>query len=226
MRIREAALETVCGPTSRLPAHSEPEIAFAGRSNVGKSSLLNALAGRKSLARTGATPGKTQTINFYHISGYAEYAQAAEAAAPEDAAAREGREDAAVARELLQGYLVDLPGYGYAKASREAIRSWSGLIERYLTHSPQLAALFLLLDLRRTPGGHDRLMYEWAASAGCPVIIVATKADKIKRSQMHTQLRQLKAAFPEGTMVIPFSAVTRSGLDKVWAAAEPYLERS
>ena len=151
MIIRNINLETVCGITSKLPENTLPEIAFAGKSNVGKSSLINALMNRKSYARISATPGKTQTINFYNIN-----------------------------EEL---YLVDLPGYGYAKVSEQEKIKWGQLIERYLHGSKQLKVVFLLIDIRHKPSGNDKMMYEWIVSQGFHPVIIATKLDKIKRSQ-------------------------------------------
>ena len=151
MIIRNINLETVCGITSKLPENTLPEIAFAGKSNVGKSSLINALMNRKSYARISATPGKTQTINFYNIN-----------------------------EEL---YLVDLPGYGYAKVSEQEKIKWGQLIERYLHGSKQLKVVFLLIDIRHKPSGNDKMMYEWIVSQGFNPVIIATKLDKIKRSQ-------------------------------------------
>ena len=129
-----------------------PEVAFAGKSNVGKSSLINALMNRKALARTSASPGKTQTINFYNIN------------------------DAM--------YLVDLPGYGYAKVSQSVKEQWGKLIERYLQKSKQLKAVFLLIDIRHDPSANDKMMYDWIVHNGYQPIIIATKVDKLKRSQI------------------------------------------
>lgn len=160
MIIKSVNLETVCGITSVLPENTRPEIAFAGKSNVGKSSLINALMNRKSYARISATPGKTQTINFYNIN-----------------------------EEL---YLVDLPGYGYAKVSEQEKEKWGQLIERYLHGSSQLKAVFLLVDIRHEPSANDKMMYEWVVSQGYHPIIIATKLDKIKRSQVDKHLKMLR----------------------------------
>ena len=181
MIIRSLNLETVCGITSKLPDNQLPEIAFAGKSNVGKSSLINALMNRKSYARTSATPGKTQTINFYNIN-----------------------------EEM---YLVDLPGYGYAKVSEQEKIKWGQLIERYLHGSKQLKAVFLLIDIRHAPSANDKMMYHWIVEMGFHPIIIATKLDKIKRSQIQKQIKIVKQGLDlvPGTMVIPFSAETKSG---------------
>lgn len=190
MVIRSINLETVCGITSVLPKNGKPEIAFAGKSNVGKSSLINALMNRKSYARISATPGKTQTINFYNIN-----------------------------EEL---YLVDLPGYGYAKVSEQEKEKWGQLIERYLHGSSQLKAVFLLVDIRHEPSANDKMMYEWVVSQGYHPIIIATKLDKIKRSQVDKHLKMLRTGLSlvPGTKIIPFSSMTKQGRDEIWELVE------
>lgn len=190
MVIRKVNLETVCGITSTLPDNKFPEIAFAGKSNVGKSSLINGLLNRKSLARTSATPGKTQTINFYNVND-----------------------------EL---YLVDLPGYGYAKVSEAEKVKWGQLIERYLHNSKQLQAVFLLIDIRHEPSANDRMMYDWIVEMGYNPIIIATKLDKIKRSQVQKQMKLIKTTLNlvPGTVIIPFSATTKQGRDEIWELVE------
>ena len=190
MVIRSLNLETVCGITSKLPDNQLPEIAFAGKSNVGKSSLINALMNRKSYARTSATPGKTQTINFYNIN-----------------------------EEM---YLVDLPGYGYAKVSEQEKIKWGQLIERYLHGSKQLKAVFLLIDIRHAPSANDKMMYHWIVEMGFHPIIIATKLDKIKRSQIQKQIKIVKQGLElmPGTVVIPFSAETKQGRHEIWELVE------
>lgn len=192
MIIKSAALETVCGITSKIPENQLPEVAFAGKSNVGKSSLINALMNRKSLARTSSQPGKTQTINFYNVN-----------------------------QEL---YIVDLPGYGYAKVSKEVAAKWGPMIENYLHRSKQLRMVFLLIDLRHPPTNNDIQMYRWILSNGYSPVIVATKADKIKRSQLQKHLKILKESLKviEGVPIIPFSAVTKAGRDDIWELIETY----
>ena len=185
MKIKNAELETVCGITSVLPDNQMPEIAFAGKSNVGKSSLMNGLLNRKSLARTSSAPGKTQTINFYNVN-----------------------------KEL---YFVDLPGYGYAKVSRETQEKWGVMIEKYLKTSGQLKAVLLLIDIRHEPSANDRNMYEWINFNGYKPIIIATKLDKINRSQIQKHIKMLKNGLnvlPD-TTVIPFSATTKQGRDEI-----------
>lgn len=190
MVIRSLNLETVCGITSRLPDNKLPEIAFAGKSNVGKSSLINALMNRKSYARISGTPGKTQTINFYNIN-----------------------------EEL---YLVDLPGYGYAKVTEQEKEKWGRMIERYLHGSRQLQAIFLLIDIRHDPSANDRMMYQWIVEMGFHPIIIATKLDKVKRSQVQKQIRAIRLGLGlmPGTAVIPFSASTKQGRDEIWELVE------
>ncbi len=190
MVIKSLNLETVCGITSSLPDNPYPEIAFAGKSNVGKSSLINALMNRKSYARISATPGKTQTINFYNIN-----------------------------EEL---YLVDLPGYGYAKVSEKEKLQWGKMIERYLRSSKQLRTLFLLIDIRHAPSANDRTMYEWIVENGYRPVIIATKLDKIKRSQKDKQLKLIREGLSilPGTVIIPFSSVSKQGRDEIWELVE------
>ena len=190
MVIRSLNLETVCGITSSLPDNLYPEIAFAGKSNVGKSSLINGLMNRKSFARISATPGKTQTINFYNIN-----------------------------EEI---YLVDLPGYGYAKVSEKEKIQWGKLIERYLQNSKQLRAVFLLIDIRHAPSANDKTMYEWIAANGYRPVIIATKLDKIKRSQKDKQLKLIREGLSvlPGTVIIPFSSVSKQGRDEIWSCVE------
>ena len=196
MNIKNVNLETVCGITSRLPENTLPEIAFAGKSNVGKSSLINALLCRKSLARTSSQPGKTQTINFYNVN------------------------------DVL--YLVDLPGYGYAKVAQEICEKWGKLIERYLHGSKQLKAVFLLIDIRHEPSENDRRMYEWIVWNGYDPIIIATKLDKIKRSQIQKQLKILRTGLnvKPGTRILPFSALTKQGREEIWAVMEEFLDEN
>ncbi len=186
MVIKNVSLETVCGITSKIPDSPYNDVAFAGNSNDGKSSLINALMNRKSLARTSAQPGKTQTINFYNIN------------------------DAM--------YLVDLPGYGYAKASEEVKAKWGKMIENYLHTSKKLKAVFLLIDIRHDPSANDRMMYEWMVYQGFAPIIIATKLDKIKRSQIQKQVKAIREGLKvePGTKIIPFSAETKQGRDEIW----------
>lgn len=195
MIVKSAELETVCGITSKLPSNELPEIAFAGKSNVGKSSLINGLLNRKSLARTSAQPGKTQTINFYNVN-----------------------------KEL---YFVDLPGYGYAKVSVEIRAKWGKMIERYLHGSSQLKKMFLLVDIRHAPSENDCMMYDWIVDNGYEPVIICTKLDKIKRSQVQKNLKIIreKLNLVPGTTMIPFSAQTKQGRDEIWNLIESTLEK-
>ena len=193
MVIKNVNLEIVCGVTSKVPDTAYAEVAFAGKSNVGKSSLINALMNRKALARTSAQPGKTQTINYYNIN------------------------DAM--------YLVDLPGYGYAKASEEVKAKWGKMIENYLHTSKQLKAVFLLIDIRHDPSANDRMMYEWMVYQGFAPIIIATKLDKIKRSQIQKNVKAIREGLnvQPGTTIIPFSAETKQGRDEIWKLIDSFV---
>ncbi|MBD8942552.1 MAG: YihA family ribosome biogenesis GTP-binding protein [Clostridiales bacterium] len=185
MIIKNAELETVCGITSVLPDNQMPEVAFAGKSNVGKSSLINGLLNRKSLARTSQEPGKTQTINFYNVN-----------------------------KEL---YFVDLPGYGFAKVSKEVQQKWGVMIENYLKSSKQLKAVMLLIDIRHEPSANDRNMYEWIVYNGYKPVIIATKLDKINRSQKDKHIKMIRQGLnvlPD-TVILPFSAKTKQGREEI-----------
>ena len=193
MKIKSVNLETVVGITSKLPNNAHPEFAFAGKSNVGKSSLINAFMNRKSYARISQQPGKTQTINYYNINN-----------------------------EL---YLVDLPGYGYAKVSESVKEQWGKMIERYLKKSASLKVVFLLIDIRHEPGANDKQMYEWILANGFEPVIIATKADKISKGASQKQVALINKALKcvKGTTIIPFSAVDKRGLEDVYAVVERYL---
>ncbi len=186
MVIKNVSLDIVCGYTSRLPETGRPEVAFAGKSNVGKSSLINALMNRKSLARTSSQPGKTQTINFYNIN------------------------------ETI--YLVDLPGYGYARASETEKEKWGVMIERYLHTSKELRAVFLLVDIRHAPNANDHQMYDWIIQNGYQPVVIATKLDKLKRSQVAKAIRTVREGLglPGDALLIPFSAETKQGREEIW----------
>jgi len=196
MIIKSAELETVCGITSKLPVNELPEIAFAGKSNVGKSSLINALMNRKSLARTSSQPGKTQTINYYNVN-----------------------------KEI---YFVDLPGYGYAKVSKTEKEKWGKMIERYLNTSPQLKKVYLLIDIRHEPNANDKQMYDWVIDSGYEPVIIATKLDKINRSQKDKHLKILREGLKlrKGTLIIPFSAETKQGREEIYEDIEKIFENN
>ena len=194
MIIKNVELETVCGITSKLPDNQLCEIAFAGKSNVGKSSLINGLVNRKALARTSSQPGKTQTINFYNVN-----------------------------KEL---YFVDLPGYGYENVSLKVKEQWGKMIERYLHESQVLKAVFLLIDIRHEPSANDVNMYQWILANGYEPIIIATKADKIKRSQLQKHIKMIKTELNvvPGTKVLTFSALTKQGKDEILDLIEEIVE--
>lgn len=196
MIIKSVNLETVCGVTSKLPENVHSEVAFAGKSNVGKSSLINALMNRKSLARTSAQPGKTQTINYYNINNAL--------------------------------YLVDLPGYGYARANEKVKAQWGKMIEDYLHKSKQLKCVFLLIDIRHEPGSNDVIMYDWIKSHGYQPIIIATKLDKINRSQVQKQLKLIRTTLKAdgNTVMIPFSAATKQGREEIYEILDDIVEAS
>ncbi len=185
MIVKNVELETVCGITSKLPENVMPEIAFAGKSNVGKSSLINGLVNRKALARTSSQPGKTQTINFYNVN--------------------------------KECYFVDLPGYGYASVSKEVKVKWGKMIENYLHSSQRLQAVFLLIDIRHEPSANDIHMYEWILANGYEPIIIATKLDKIKRSQIQKHIKMIRVGLNvvPGTKILPFSAQTKQGKEEI-----------
>ena len=186
MHIKQAVLETVCGITSVLPKNDVPEIAFLGKSNVGKSSLINTLMQRKSLARTSQAPGKTQTINYYKVN------------------------------DSL--YFVDLPGYGYAKVSQELRQKWGKMIERYITTSPTLKLICLLVDIRHEPTENDRLMYDWIKYHGYKVLLILTKADKLKRSVLNKHIKMIEKALKvaDEDMIVAFSSETKQGREEVY----------
>ena len=186
MVIKNVELETVCGVTSKLPENTLPEVAFAGKSNVGKSSLINALMNRKALARTASSPGKTQTINFYNVN--------------------------------KAMYLVDLPGYGYTKIAESEKHKWGVMVENYLHSSKQLKAVFLLIDIRHDPSENDRMMYDWILRQGYPPMIIATKLDKVKRSQVQKQLKAIRDGLnlESGTVIFPFAALSKQGREEIW----------
>lgn len=193
MVIKKVNLDIVIGVTSKVPETEYPEVAFAGKSNVGKSSLINALMNRKSYARTSSQPGKTQTINYYNIN------------------------DAML--------LVDLPGYGYANVSPSVKEKWGKMVERYLKQSKQLKQVFLLIDIRHDPSANDKMMYDWIVANGYRPVIIATKLDKIKRSQQDKQVKAIKTGLGLKTedIIIPVSSETKQNIDKLWEVVEGYI---
>ena len=193
MIIKKAELETVCGITSKFPENSEPELVFAGKSNVGKSSLINALMNRKSLARTSSQPGKTQTINYYRVND--------------------------------EIYFVDLPGYGYANANIETKAKWGKMIEKYLHTSKQIKCIFLLIDIRHEPGKNDKQMYDWILHNGYQPVIIATKLDKLKRSQVAKCVKIVRdgLGLPKEGVLIPLSSQTKQGKEEIYDFIENLL---
>ena len=193
MIIKKAELETVCGITSKFPENIEPELVFAGKSNVGKSSLINALMNRKSLARTSSQPGKTQTINYYKVND--------------------------------EIYFVDLPGYGYANANIETKAKWGKMIEKYLHTSKQIKCIFLLIDIRHEPSKNDKQMYDWTLHNGYQPVIIATKLDKLKRSQVAKCVKIVREGLglPKEGVLIPFSSQTKQGKEEIYDFIENLL---
>lgn len=194
MVIKNVNLETVCGITSTLPENIHPEFAFAGKSNVGKSSLINGLMNRKNYARTSQEPGKTQTINYYNIND--------------------------------EFYLVDLPGYGFARVPEKVKQQWGRMIENYLHTSKQLVRVFLLIDIRHEPSANDVQMYKWVVHQGFQPVIIATKADKIKNSQREKHLNMLRngLGLPEDVRIFPYSALSKEGRQEIYDYMDELLE--
>lgn len=185
MEIKTAEFELTAFKPDQYPNHSSPEIALVGRSNVGKSSLINTLVNRKNLARESGTPGKTRGLNFYNIDH--------------------------------RLYFVDLPGYGYAKVSKAEQEFWGRMIETYLNTRNQLKLIIMMVDIRHTPSVDDQTMYQWLTEQNKPNLVVATKLDKITRSQVQKRLKDIRDTLKlsEGALV-SFSAETKQGRDEIW----------
>ncbi|MGL6173355.1 MAG: ribosome biogenesis GTP-binding protein YihA/YsxC [Cellulosilyticaceae bacterium] len=194
MNVTKAELIITAGNKSQFPEMTAPEIAFAGKSNVGKSSLLNSLVNRKALARTSSQPGKTQTINFFNIQDKLRF--------------------------------VDLPGYGYAKVSKDQRNSWGKLIEGYLSERDNLKQVVLLVDIRHEVSANDKMMYDWISYYHHNVVVVATKLDKIKRSQVQKHMAILKKGLQlrEGDRLVAFSSTTKQGKDEIWEILDSFIE--
>lgn len=190
MIVNNVSLECVAVKKEQYPNDSKPEIAFVGKSNVGKSSLINTMVNRKSLARTSQNPGKTRTINFYNIENLF--------------------------------YFVDLPGYGYAKAPKTEIVKWGKMIESYLLKRNELKAIIMLVDIRHDPSENDKMMYDWLKHYGHKIILVATKSDKLKRSQVNKYLSNIRKGLnlENEDKVIPFSSLKRIGIEELWNIIE------
>ena len=185
MEVKQSSLAAVGTKFSQYPTDGKVEIAFAGKSNVGKSTLINAMLGRKALARTSSQPGKTRTINFYDVNDCM--------------------------------YVVDLPGYGYAKAPKTEIAKWGMMIEEYLQKREELRAIILLIDIRHEPGKNDIMMYDWLKHYGYDIIIAATKSDKINRSQIQKNVKIVRQGLgmEKDGIIIPFSAETKQVMTEV-----------
>ena len=194
LRIKNAELVKVIGTGSKVPVNDCYEFAFAGKSNVGKSSMINALMNRNSLARTSATPGKTQTINYYKVDAF---------------------DEEAGDTELL---LVDLPGYGYTKASTDTRISWGKMVERYLRETKTLKSVFLLVDIRHKPTDNDIEMHDWILSKGFVPVIVATKLDKLKKNEIPKAIALIRETLSMGKneILIPFSSETKKGREEIY----------
>ncbi len=194
MNLNNAKLENVSVHRDTYPDENLMEIAFAGKSNVGKSSFINSMLGRKNLARTSSSPGKTRTINFYNID------------------------------EKLR--LVDLPGYGYAKVSKEEKSSWAKIINEYLESRENLKEVFLLVDIRHDPTAQDKEMFRFIKEAGFSGIVVATKSDKMSKSKALNQIKNIaKVLKIENTdYIIPYSSVDKNMVDEMWMIIKDLLE--
>ena len=193
MKVKNCDLKYIGTNFSHYPQDGLPEIAFAGKSNVGKSTLINAILGRKALARTSSQPGKTRTINFYGVN------------------------------DMM--YVVDLPGYGYAKVPKSEVAKWGMMMEDYLQKRKELRAIILLIDIRHEPGKNDIMMYEWLKHFGFDIIIAATKSDKINRSQIQKHLSVIRKTLKltSEDVLIPFSGEKKTGVEELWAEIEKFL---
>ena len=195
--VNNSNIALTVGNSKQFPRDPKPQIALSGRSNVGKSSLINTMLGRKSLARVSSAPGKTITINYYSVDG--------------------------------KFYLVDLPGYGYAKRSIDSKRSWSSLTNDYFMKNPSADAIKMvlqLIDIRTGPSDDDIMMINFMIECNIPFTVVATKTDKLSRSQLDVALLELEENYFKGTdiEIIPFSSVTRVGKDTLWSKISEILK--
>ena len=193
MKVKNCDLKYIGTNFSHYHQDGLPEIAFAGKSNVGKSTLINAILGRKALARTSSQPGKTRTINFYGVN------------------------------DMM--YVVDLPGYCYAKVPKYEVAKWGMMMEDYLQKRKELRAIILLIDIRHEPGKNDIMMYEWLKHFGFDIIIAATKSDKINRSQIQKHLSVIRKTLKltSEDVLIPFSGEKKTGVEELWAEIEKFL---
>lgn len=194
MNVNNVELTAVCGRKEQYPNTELPEVAFVGKSNVGKSSLINCMVNRKSLARTSQNPGKTRTINFYNVENIVHF--------------------------------VDLPGYGYARAAKSEIAKWGKMIEEYLLERSQLKSIILLIDIRHEPSDNDKIMYDWLKHYGYKIIIVTTKSDKLKRSQInkHISIISKSLQLDKDNLLVPFSSETKDGRERLWDIIKNVIE--
>lgn len=194
MELNKARYELTAVKPEQYPLSSIPEIALLGRSNVGKSTIINTLLNRKNLARVSSEPGKTRGINFYNIDDVC--------------------------------YLVDLPGYGYAKVSKGEKAFWGNIIETYLNSRCQLKMVIMLVDIRHAPSEDDKVMYKWILEHGLHHLVVATKTDKISRSQVHARIQDIKKVLGLGAGIdlIAYSSETRQGKDEIWTVIKASMD--
>ena len=194
MLVKKAELKAVAVKKNQYPEDTLPEVAFAGRSNVGKSSLLNTLTNRKNLARVSGTPGKTRTINFFQIN------------------------------DAFR--IVDLPGYGYAKLSKSATADWGNMMETYLANRENLRLVIQLVDIRHQPTAQDVQMYQWLQHYGLDGVVVATKADKISRNQLRTQMNLIRKTLgmAQDDIVLPVSSLKKTGYEDLWSVIEQIID--
>lgn len=194
MDLSKARYELTAVKPSQYPAGSIPEIALVGRSNVGKSTIINTLLARKGIARVSSEPGKTRGINFYNVD------------------------------DLL--YLVDLPGYGYAKVSKKEKASWGDMINTYLHSRSQLKMIVMLVDIRHTPTGDDKIMYKWISERNIRNTVVATKTDKVPRGKVHGRLQEIKKVLDlsDASTLIAYSSETKQGRDDIWDEIKAIME--
>jgi GTP-binding protein len=201
MNIVAADFIRSCTAPEQFPRDGLPEIACVGRSNVGKSSLINSLLNRKGLAKVSGTPGKTRFLNFFRVT--------------------------TTDRLVRNFYLVDLPGYGYAKAAKSVRAQWGPMIERYLTGWSSLEGILLLVDARRTEH-HDETTFEWLNGLGLPSVVVATKLDKLARGERRARLAAIRESLhmPDAMALVPYSSATHEGRDELWGAVKTMLGAS
>ncbi len=195
MNINHVNFESAAGNASQLPASIKPEVVFSGRSNVGKSSLINRILNRKAIARVSSTPGKTATINFFAVDRF---------------------------------YMVDLPGYGYAKVSKNEKRRWSELVEGYFSQSRKISLVIQIVDLRHPPTSDDMQMIRFLHTSGLPFIIVLTKQDKLNKTRLAQRLSSIReelAGFEE-IQTFPFSALNGEGVEEIRNIIDVYVDRT